>query len=66
MTWVLIVKTTNGDHEVVIGGNESEAQAALAEAQAQIGKSGGVRLADKLVLKADDITAAQIINRSVL
>ncbi len=63
MTWVLIVKTVHGDHEVSIGANESDAEKALGEVQAQMGKKGVVRIADRLALNAEDITAAQIVNR---
>lgn len=62
MTWHLIVKTTDAEHRVFIGSDE-DARAALAEVQALIGASGPVQVAGQLTLRAEDITAAQIVQR---
>jgi hypothetical protein len=63
MTWFLVIKTSHDEHEIAIGPNESDALSALDEAQAQIGKTGVVRIVNRLTLKADDILSAQIKNR---
>jgi hypothetical protein len=63
MAWQLIVKTIHGEHVVFIRGNDPEAKAALVEVQDQIGAKGVVRIADRLALNAEDITAAQIVER---
>ena len=61
--WFLIVTTVHGEHKLSLGQNETDALEALDEVQEQIGKSGVVRIANRLTLKADDITSAQIENR---
>lgn len=62
MTWHLIVSTIHGEHRLFVGSGHA-AQAALAEVQGYIGGKGAVRIADRLTLRAEDITAAQIFER---
>ena len=63
MAWRLIVKTTRGDHIVPIVGAEDAAKAALEEAQAYLGGTGVVQIMGRLTVKAQDITAVQIVER---
>jgi hypothetical protein len=65
MIWQLIVKTIRGEHVIVVGADEQIARAALAEVEAHIDGRGVVRIADRLTLRAEDITAAQIVDRYV-
>jgi hypothetical protein len=65
MTWVLIVETIHGTHVITLTRDEADALEALGEAQAAIGKTGVVRICDRLTLKAEDITAAKIEHRYV-
>jgi len=60
MTWHLIVKTICDEHLIFVGGNEDVARAALTQVEACISSQGLVRIADRLALRAEDITAAQI------
>jgi hypothetical protein len=66
MTWQLIVRTIHGEHFVAIAGNEPDAKAALDAVQTRIGAHGVVQIAERLALRAEDITAAQIVERYVL
>ena len=63
MAWRLLVKTTRGHHIVPIVGAEGEAKAALQEAQAHLGATGVVQIMGRLTVKAEDITAVQIVER---
>ena len=65
MNWVLIVETVHGSHVITLTRDEADAVKALDEAQAVIGKSGIVRICNRLTLKAEDITAAKIEQRYV-
>jgi hypothetical protein len=65
MMWQLIVKTDRDEYVIFVGGNEAVAREALAEVEAHIGAQGVVRIADRLTLRAEDITAAQIVDRYI-
>jgi hypothetical protein len=66
MAWQLIIKSIYGDHVVPIAGTETDASAVLAEAEALLGSKGIVRIAERLTLRAEDITAAQIVERHLI
>jgi hypothetical protein len=61
--WQEIVKTARDEYVIFVGGDEGAARAALAEVQAHIGRQGVVRISDRLALRAEDIIAAQIVDR---
>jgi hypothetical protein len=64
MTWFLIVKTVHGEHRIALDQSEADALVALSEVQRQIGRTGIARIADRLVVKAEDITAGLIDYRT--
>jgi hypothetical protein len=63
MPWQLIIKSVYGEHAVPIAGAEAEAREALADAERLLAGTAIVRIAERLSLRAEDITAAQIVER---
>ena len=62
-TWILTVKATHGEYEMPIGPDEAVALRVLQDAGKQIGKSGTVTIAERLVLRAEDILSASLSER---